>query len=71
MAGRHQPPAGGDTSNATLGIVGGSCLFTTALIVFGVRMYTRIRPTFKLAAPDYFVSAALVSPVGEVCANYR
>ncbi|PVI04471.1 hypothetical protein DM02DRAFT_493476, partial [Periconia macrospinosa] len=27
-----------------------------ALIVYGVRMYTRIRPTFKLAAPDYLVS---------------
>jgi hypothetical protein len=56
-----QPPADGNTSNATPGIVGVSCLFTVALIVYGVRMYTRIRPTFKLATPDYLVSVALVS----------
>ncbi|KAF1952266.1 hypothetical protein CC80DRAFT_572899 [Byssothecium circinans] len=50
----------GSRSNATPGIVGVSCLFTIALILYGVRMYTRIRPTFKLAAPDYFVSVALL-----------
>ncbi|KAH7111819.1 hypothetical protein B0J11DRAFT_191023 [Dendryphion nanum] len=57
---RTQPPPGGDTSNATPGIVGVSSLFTIALVIYGARMYTRIRPTFKLAAPDYFVSAALL-----------
>lgn len=57
----QQPPAGGDTSNATPGLVGVSCLLAIVIIVYGVRMYTRIRPVFKLGAPDYLVSAALVS----------
>lgn len=71
MEGSQQPPAGGDVSNATPGIVGVSCLFAIALIVYGVRMYTRIRPTFKLAAPDYLASAALVSTCSRSLHGYR
>lgn len=55
-----QPSADRDTSNATPGLVGVSFLFAIALIAYGVRMYARIHPTFKLAAPDYIISAALV-----------
>ncbi|KAH7108853.1 hypothetical protein B0J11DRAFT_449405 [Dendryphion nanum] len=66
MEGTQQPPPGGDTSNTTPGLVGVSFLFTITLIVYGVRIYTRIRPTFKLAAPDYFVSAALVSTYNRI-----
>ncbi|KAF5844434.1 hypothetical protein GGP41_001372 [Bipolaris sorokiniana] len=60
----QQPPAGGDTSNATPGLVGVSCLLAIVIIVYGVRMYTRIRPVFKLGAPDYLVSAALLCELG-------
>ncbi|KAH7060783.1 hypothetical protein B0J12DRAFT_545183, partial [Macrophomina phaseolina] len=41
-------------------IIGVSFLFAITLATYVIRMYTRIRPTFKLAAPDYLISAALV-----------
>jgi hypothetical protein len=60
MEANQQPPEGGDISNATPGLVGVSFLFAITLIAYGVRIYTRIRPTFKLATPDYIITAALV-----------
>jgi hypothetical protein len=60
----QQPPADGNTTNATPGVEGLSSLLALALILYGLRMYTRIRPTFKLAASDYIVSVALVGARG-------
>lgn len=57
----QQPPPGGNTSNATSGLIGVSFLFAIGLFVYGVRIYTRCRPIFKLAIPDYLVSTSLVS----------
>ncbi|KAH7345825.1 hypothetical protein BKA66DRAFT_378395, partial [Pyrenochaeta sp. MPI-SDFR-AT-0127] len=53
-------PQGADVTNATPGLVGVSFLLAITLIAYGIRMFTRIRPIFKLSAPDYIVSAALV-----------
>ena len=61
MATNLQPVADGDTTNAIPGLVGVSFLFATVLISYAVRMWTRIRPTFKLTIIDYITSAALVS----------
>ena len=58
---KSEPPTGGNTSNATPGLIGMSFLFAVALFVYGIRMYTRCRPIFKLAASGYLVSASLVS----------
>ena len=60
MDGKQQPPVGGNITNAIPGLVGVSFLFAITLIAYGVRMWTRIRPKFQLAAPDYTISAALV-----------
>ncbi|PVI01585.1 hypothetical protein DM02DRAFT_500019, partial [Periconia macrospinosa] len=35
-------------------------LFTLALILYGLRIYTRIFPTFKLASTDYIISVAVL-----------
>ncbi|KAH8706973.1 hypothetical protein GQ44DRAFT_493994 [Phaeosphaeriaceae sp. PMI808] len=48
-----------NSSNATSGLIGVSFLLATALISYTIRMYSRIRPVFKLAASDYFVTAGL------------
>lgn len=60
MSSGQQPPAGGDTTNAVPGLVGIAFLFTIAVGTYIVRIFTRVRPTFRLTAPDYIVSAALV-----------
>ena len=57
----QQPPPGGNTSNATPGLIGVSFLFAIGLFAYGIRIFTRCRPVMKLAAPDYLVSASLVS----------
>ncbi|KAJ4300798.1 hypothetical protein N0V90_002886 [Kalmusia sp. IMI 367209] len=54
---QHTQP---NASNATPGLVGVLFLLSIALFTYAVRMYTRVRPVFKLAAPDYFVTAGLV-----------
>jgi hypothetical protein len=56
-----QRPAGGDTTNAIPGLIGVTILFALTLVVYGFRMYTRIRPTFRLATTDYIITVALVS----------
>jgi hypothetical protein len=56
----QQPPAAGDTRNTTPGLIGVSILFAITLMAYGVRMYNRIRPTVKLTASDYVLTAALV-----------
>lgn len=60
MEASQQPPEAGDTRNTTPGLIGVSILFVISLTIYGVRMYTRIRPTIKLTAGDYVVTAALV-----------
>ncbi|KAF2187925.1 hypothetical protein K469DRAFT_567509 [Zopfia rhizophila CBS 207.26] len=37
-----------------------SVLFSLALILYGLRMYTRIRPAFVLATPDYIITMAFL-----------
>ncbi|KAH7071846.1 hypothetical protein BKA63DRAFT_604815 [Paraphoma chrysanthemicola] len=48
-----------NSSNATAGLVGVSILLALTLATYGYRMYTRMRPVFKLTAPDYLVTVAL------------
>lgn len=50
-----------NASNATPGLVGVLILMAIAVCIYSIRMYARIRPVFKLAACDYFVTAGLVS----------
>lgn len=58
-----------NASNATPGLVGVSFLLAIALATYTIRMYTRIRPKFRLAASDYFVTSGLVSqlPYSSFC----
>lgn len=37
-----------------------SVLFSLALVIYGLRIYTRIRPAFVLATPDYIITMAFV-----------
>ncbi|KAH8684201.1 hypothetical protein BGZ60DRAFT_426605 [Tricladium varicosporioides] len=60
MSSDQQPPAGGNTTNTVPGFVGVSFLFTIALGTYIVRIYNRVRPTFRLTAADYIISTALL-----------
>lgn len=62
-----------NVSNATPGLVGVSFLLAIALFMYIVRMCTRIRPVFKLAASDYFVTAGVVSrlPHFAICSRSK
>ncbi|KAF2465221.1 uncharacterized protein BDR25DRAFT_91667 [Lindgomyces ingoldianus] len=53
-------PPGPDISSAPklLGITGG--LYIVALLLYGGRMYTRLRPTPRLGWDDYTITAALI-----------
>ncbi|KAM5353201.1 hypothetical protein ACJZ2D_016904 [Fusarium nematophilum] len=64
MEGNQQSQAGAHVTNATPGLVGGSFFLAIALITYAIRMFTRIRPVFKLGAPDYIISAALLCELG-------
>lgn len=54
-------------TNAIPGAIGVSFLFVTALSTYGVRVWTRVRPTFQLSTIDYIITAALVST--QTCAG--
>ena len=60
MAGKAQPPASGNTNLAIPGTIAISFLFALALFLYGLRLHSRIRPTFKLSAADYTISVAVV-----------
>lgn len=55
----EQPPP--NTTNTTPGMVGVCFLFAIALVTYGVRISTKLRPSFDLTMTDYIVSIALVS----------
>ncbi|KAL5326362.1 hypothetical protein ACEPPN_004046 [Leptodophora sp. 'Broadleaf-Isolate-01'] len=50
-------------TNAIPGAIGVSFLFVTALSTYGVRVWTRVRPTFQLSTIDYIITAALLCEV--------
>lgn len=60
MSGNQQPPTDGNTNLPSAWVGALSVLFSLALILYGLRMYTRIRPAFVLAAPDYIITVAFV-----------
>jgi len=64
MSGNQQPPANGNITVSTSGAVAISLLFALALFLYGLRIYTRVRPTFKLSAVDYIISVAFVRTYG-------
>ena len=57
----YSPPADGDsnTGPGVLGIVGG--VFGTSLLLYLLRIYTRLRPTNRWISSDSIVSLAVVS----------
>lgn len=65
----EQPPP--NTTNTTPGMVGVCFMFAIALITYGVRIKTKIHPSFDMTTTDYIVSIALVSAESQspVCAK--
>jgi hypothetical protein len=59
----HSRPADGDSSTgpSVLAIFGG--VLGTSLLLYLLRMYTRLRPTNRLNSSDYIVSLAVVSAI--------
>jgi hypothetical protein len=64
MSGNQQPPANGNITVSNPGAVSISLLFALALFLYGLRIYTRVHPTFKLSAVDYIISVAFVRTCG-------
>jgi hypothetical protein len=60
MSGNQQPPTAGNTTLPSAWVVALSVLFSLALILYSLRMYTRICLTFVLATPDYIISMAFM-----------
>lgn len=60
MSQSNEEPPGPDVSGAPklIGITGG--LYLVILVVFGSRMYTRLRPASHLGWDDYTITIALV-----------
>jgi hypothetical protein len=57
----YSPPADGDTSTGpgVLAIVGG--VLGTSLLLYLLRIYTRLHPTNRLNSSDYIISLAVVN----------
>lgn len=55
-----QGPPGPDESKASIivGVVGTLHLLSWGL--YGMRIWTRVKPTFRLSLDDYFITAAVV-----------
>jgi len=58
------PPPDGSITRSTPGAVAISFLFALTLFLYGLRIYTRVRPTFQLSAVDYTISVAVVRTCG-------
>jgi hypothetical protein len=60
---QYSLPVDGDSSTGpgVLAIVGG--VFGTSLLLFFLRIYTRLRPTKRLSSSDYILSLAVVSVI--------
>lgn len=60
---QYSLPVGGDSSTgpAVLAIIGG--VFGTSLLLYLLRIYTRLRPTKRLNSSDYILSLAVVSVI--------
>jgi hypothetical protein len=60
----HNAPQDGDTSTGSkaLAIVG--TVFATALLFYFLRIYTHLRPAYKLSSSDYVISVTVVSIMG-------
>jgi hypothetical protein len=60
-----QGPPGPDESKASIvvGIV--STLHLLSWAIFGTRIWTRVKPTFRLSLDDYFITAAVVRRIRE------
>jgi hypothetical protein len=59
----YSPPADGDTSTApgVLAVVGS--VLGTSLLLYLLRIYTRLHPTNRLNSSDYIISLAVVSAI--------
>ncbi|KAG4429442.1 hypothetical protein IFR05_015073 [Cadophora sp. M221] len=58
-------------TNAIPGAIGVSFLFTTALFTYGVRVWNRVRPTFRLSIIDYIITAALLCEVIVLACQFK
>ena len=70
MAAIDQGPPGPDESRAGLivGIV--TALHAVSFVLFGARIWTRVKPTFHLSVDDYFIILAVVRPASSTMMPY-
>jgi hypothetical protein len=54
-------PSGGNTSTAPRILLASGILLITALVIYAVRMYNRLRPKYNLQTEDYLISVAMAS----------